>query len=428
MSTAPEQLSTRDRPTGPPGEVGQKKVALPSLTGLRFIAALAVFVCHTAALNNTIPPHAPVVPFADAGLAEIYHKIVFNGGFVGVSFFFVLSGFVLAWSTKPTETKRAFLRRRLLKIYPNHLVTFVAAMVVYAAAITPVSQWLPVLTLTQSWSLDPQTRWAVNSPSWSLAAELLFYLSFPFLIKPLRRIAEHRLWAVVGGIFAVMLAIALFNHFAIPTLLPDPTAPAQLPATGPMSATGPQYWFGYFLPVGRLFEFLMGIVLARIVLAGRWPRIRVAPAALLAVAAYTLTIFLPATFVFTVTTVLPLGLLIGALATADVRRDTGFLGRRTWQWLGEVSFAFYMCQGVVLLWGRHLMGGSQHSVPVGILLILGFFVANLAAAAALYHLVERPVMRRWSRASRAKANPRNQAVPVATVGVPPTREPAPNGD
>jgi peptidoglycan/LPS O-acetylase OafA/YrhL len=391
---------------GPPGTARPetRNVALPSLTGLRFIAALAVFVCHTSALHNTIAPFRPVVPFAAADLATIYNKIAFNGGFVGVSFFFVLSGFVLTWSTRPTESKQAFWRRRLLKIYPNHLVTFTVSMILFAAAITPVSQWLATLLLVQSWSLNAPTRWAVNSPSWSLCCELVFYMLFPFIIRPLRRIAENRLWAWVGGLFAAMLAVALINYLAIPSLIHDPLATSSnTPATGPTSATGPQYWFGYFLPPARLFEFVLGIVLARIVLAGRWVRFGVTPAAALTVTAYVLTIFLPAVFVFNVATVLPLGLLICAVAAADIRGVGQGLRSRTWQWLGEVSFAFYMCQGIVLLWGRKAMNGSQYSVLIGIALLLGFFVANMVAAAFLYTCVERPIMRKWSRRSPALA-------------------------
>jgi peptidoglycan/LPS O-acetylase OafA/YrhL len=409
--------STPADPVGHAQAPPSRPVSLPSLTGLRFLAALAVFVCHTAATSNLIPPFTPVVPFTNQHLDAVYNQVAFNGGFVGVSFFYVLSGFVLTWSTKEGERARSFWRRRVLKIYPNHFVTFVVCMVLFGWAITPAAQWVPNLLLVQAWSPDAATRGAVNSPSWSLCCELLFYVLFPFLIKPLRRIAENRLWFWAGGLFLVMLAIALFNKFAVPSLLPDPTVTGPLPSTGPGSATGPQYWIGYFLPVSRLFEFLLGVVAARIVLAGKWPRaIRVLPAAVLLAAAYALSVFLSAPFTFDVTTVIPIVLLIGAVAASDVGGRSRVFNTRGWIWLGEISFAFYLCQGITLLWARYAMGGAQYGVVPGILLLLALFVATLITAALLHRYVEAPIMRKWSRSSRSRSVPGNPAVPAASMG------------
>jgi hypothetical protein len=63
---------------------------LPSLTGLRIFGSLAVVLCHVG--NG----------FANARsltVAEAY-------GYAGVSFFFMLSGFVLAWSDTPQTVRR----------------------------------------------------------------------------------------------------------------------------------------------------------------------------------------------------------------------------------------------------------------------------------------------------------------------------------
>ncbi|WP_405505775.1 acyltransferase family protein [Streptomyces cyaneofuscatus] len=65
---------------------------LPSLTGLRFFAALLVFFFHTSLSNSPIPPNDPINPFGDEGIATAYEKALLNTGYIGVSFFFVLSG------------------------------------------------------------------------------------------------------------------------------------------------------------------------------------------------------------------------------------------------------------------------------------------------------------------------------------------------
>jgi peptidoglycan/LPS O-acetylase OafA/YrhL len=86
------------------------------------------------------------------------------------------------------------------------------------------------------------------------------------------------------------------------------------------------------------------------------------------------------------------------------------------QWLGEVSFGFYLCQGIVIFYGRILIGNYKYfSIPVSIGILLGLLVTTLVAGWLLYTFVERPMMRRWSR-SRKQASPgraRAQAAPTA---------------
>ncbi|MFF3150535.1 acyltransferase family protein [Streptomyces sp. NPDC057927] len=91
---------------------------LPSLTGLRWVAALLVFCLHTRNLGyfNGQARH-----FADWG---------FGAGSTGVSFFFLLSGFVLGWSARSDDRPTAFWRRRFARLYPVHLVTACIAVFV----------------------------------------------------------------------------------------------------------------------------------------------------------------------------------------------------------------------------------------------------------------------------------------------------------
>src|SRR3712207_2880383 len=89
------------------------RVALPSLTGMRFVAAFMVFCGHAMAENL----------FGDDSVNRALVNPALAGSFTGVSFFFVLSGFVLTWSARDDDTKRRFWRRRFWRIYPVHLVT-----------------------------------------------------------------------------------------------------------------------------------------------------------------------------------------------------------------------------------------------------------------------------------------------------------------
>ena len=91
---------------------------LPTLTGMRFIAAAMVFLFH-ANLEGL---------FASPEAGGTFNAIASQGGWTGVGFFFILSGFVLTWAARPGDSTPRFWRRRFFKIYPNHLVTFIAAL------------------------------------------------------------------------------------------------------------------------------------------------------------------------------------------------------------------------------------------------------------------------------------------------------------
>jgi peptidoglycan/LPS O-acetylase OafA/YrhL len=372
---------------------GATKTRLPSLTGLRFVAALSVFLFHTAALGSPLPPHGPLNPFADPEIAMGYWNVLAMGGYVGVSFFFVLSGFVLVWSSTPGERTSAFLRRRLLKIFPTHLVTAAIALVLFAAATTPVSTWVLNGLLVHPFAVDPTVHDSLNIPSWSLGSELLFYVVvFPLLIGVVRKIADSRLLAWAGVMIAGIVAVAVVNDLFIPTWMPEPASP------GP--ATGNQFWFGYVFPVARMFEFVLGMVIARLVLSGRWPRVPITPAAVLLLATCAVPYLvpgLPYVYQFTALTAVPIALLIGSAAAADRAGRWTLVGTRAVEWLGERSFGFYMAQGIVLFYGRTLVDG-QYSTPVAIVVVIGFLAANVLAGWMLYAFVERPIMRRWSRA------------------------------
>lgn len=380
---------------------------LPSLTGLRFAAALFVFLYHTSLTLGPVPPHGPINPFADSGLNHAYAYVLNKGGYVGVSFFFVLSGFVLSWSARPGEGALAFIRRRLVKIYPTHVATWIIAMILFAAAVTPVASWLPNLLLLHAFSSEPATFTSVNPPSWSLSCELLFYLMFPLLIRPIRRIAESRLWFWAGAVVLGMLGVVLITQFVVPSVPDSGFIPG---------ISMKQFWSGYFFPPSRVFEFILGMLLARLVASGRFPRIGVAPAAGLLVLGYAGAPLLPHVYGFSLATVIPIALLIGAAAVADTDGRATFLGSRPMQWLGERSFGFYMSQGIVLLYGRALVGDNeQYSTPVAIAVLVGFLVANLLAGWMLYSWVERPVMDRWGR----------RQAPHAPAGAPSTPDPVP---
>lgn len=386
-------------PTARSGDSSQAISRLPSLTGLRFIAALCIFIVHSTLMNSPLSPREQVSLYSDRGFAQWLSDLFVPMGFICLSFFFVLSGFVLNWSITPGERATAIWRRRLLKVFPNHIVTWALAMILFAAAFTPWYSWLPNLFLVHTWSSDPLVQSGVNMPAWSLCAELLFYMLFPFLIAPIRRIAENRLWWWAGAMVAGIVVINLVTVFFIP-------GTPKLPLLD-ISLT--QMWFSYKFPPVRMFEFVLGMILARIVLAGRWPRIPALVVVLLTAIGWAVASFVPLPWSFSLVSIVPNAVVICAAAATDVRGVHTVLASRPMVWLGNISFAFFLTQAVVVFYGRTLVTGT-YDYFTATALWLAIFVVNILVGWLLFKFVENPIMRRWAR-SRKRA-PDVVAVPT----------------
>ncbi|MGZ6791878.1 MAG: acyltransferase family protein, partial [Mycobacteriales bacterium] len=139
MGTATEQRV----PPAPPLPVPR----LDALTGLRALAAGLVFFHHT--FSPSIVPGS-LVRLPGTG----WLRSLADTGVTGVTFFFVLSGFVLAWSWDDTRTTAGFYARRFARVWPLHAVVLVLATVAVLPLLgrpgAPVAGTLAALALVQS--------------------------------------------------------------------------------------------------------------------------------------------------------------------------------------------------------------------------------------------------------------------------------------
>lgn len=345
---------------------------LPSLTGLRFVAALAVFGFHLNALG-----------LFRGGPAESAMGLLFGPGAIGVSFFFVLSGFVLTWSARPGQPATSIWRRRYAKIFPNHVVAWFVALfglaVLGSHEISAVSVVLGALLL-QAWVPMQSVFFAVNTPAWSLSCEAAFYFAFPWLIRWLSRVS--RLWWLASALAVAVVLVPVVAMLFPPTV---------------------EYWFVYVFPATRILEFALGMVMARIVLSGQWIGLGMLPATALFLVAYFGSAYLPGTFGYVAATVVPLALLIPAVAVADIDGTFSPWRSRPFVWLGEVSFAFYLVHHFVI---RTIAEGLSELnvtrlpafVPAALMLAV-----SLVAAWLLFRFVEQPVFRLLTRKRQSQA-------------------------
>lgn len=140
---------------------------IKSLTSLRFFFALAVFLHHYS----------------------VKGAVIFENGFIGVSFFFILSGFILSYSYKDrlfsgNISKWDFYVARFARIYPLHLLTFLMfiTLLVYNNNLPDWKVLFSNLFLFQSWIPFKHYYFSVNEPSWSISCEAFFYAVFPALL------------------------------------------------------------------------------------------------------------------------------------------------------------------------------------------------------------------------------------------------------
>jgi peptidoglycan/LPS O-acetylase OafA/YrhL len=370
------------------GRVSGERVRLDSLTALRFAAALSVFVFHIFVYVWFTGGDLEQDPVGTLGLRL---------ALAGVSFFFLLSGFVLTWSAREGDTPRAFLRRRLAKIYPNHALTWAVALalLLWTGQQVGALRALSTLLLVEAWIPDPQVQSGVNPVSWSLACELFFYLCFPYLHRLIARIRPERLWYWAAGCFAAIALVPLLVMAVTP-------AEPKLPGSG---ATLLQTWLTYNFPPVRLLEFVLGIVLARIVITGRWYPKRFRHALIAIPLGFAAAVQVVFPYLVTAILVVPLALLVLAAAHADITGSRG-LRRRSWIWLGDISFAFYMTHLLVILYLHRLVDPEGNaSVAADIGYTASYLVIAVLMSWLLYRVVERPVMRRWgsSRGRRTAA-------------------------
>ncbi len=350
---------------------------IEALTPLRFVAAAAVLVHHLV-----------FVPRVAAA---------------GVSFFFVLSGFVLTWSYGSHTGAGTFYGRRFARLFPLHLLTWVGAVVLLAVTgpAQPAVGLAAALLLVQAWVPDQQVFFAANGPSWSLSCEAFFYAVLPMVVRPVCRLRPTAL-ATVG--LVVLSALAAGNQYG-----------AHLsPAAG--------FWFRYTFPPYRLLEFLLGVLLAAAMLRG----LRVAVPPVLAVGAFLAAMWAsahvsswhPHGVPVPVGLSVQLGMLlvVGSVTTACLEGRTRLLEHPLAVRLGDWSFALYISHLVALhvllarlgdpgdkYWGRSHPG--QAAV---------FAVVAVAIAGVLHVAVERPANHRLrTLLARRRPVPAGRQVPVA---------------
>lgn len=351
---------------------------LDSLTGLRWFAAFAVFLHHV----QNVGPILPLSP-------------VLTYGTYGVTFFFVLSGFVLTWSSRPSTGAPTFYWRRFSRIYPAHFVALLIAIpVFYSFTPDPAQSWIkPVsvgilllsIPLVQAWWTNTTVELSGNPAAWTLTCEFFFYALHPWIMKPFRRLTAPGALVVAAAVFLLEVA---YREGTI-----------RMPGS----------WLVHTAqPIVQLPAFIIGMCLAVAMRRG-W-RVSLHPV-FAYLAAGALVLFLAITLVHPIDNwfarktyllspelmVLVCAAMVVTVATRDIDGKRSVLRRLFWVRLGEWSFCFYLVHATFIYLARGLFGLQTHGW-FNLLWWAAMLVISLIATAALHYLVEKPVeagLRSW---------------------------------
>jgi peptidoglycan/LPS O-acetylase OafA/YrhL len=190
---------------------------MPALDGLRGLAVMVV-VWHNVAGVASVTPRT---------LAGKLYFIPAAGGWVGVTLFFALSGFLITGILMDMRgTTKAWLRfteRRALRIFPLYFVTLLVAFLLLPT-VGMLPSWLVMDREHQFWYWTYLVNWTEPfgrggpgfSHFWSLAVEEQFYLLWPLLVLTVR--SRHVAFVCAGLVVTALVARFVLQSTLEPAL------------------------------------------------------------------------------------------------------------------------------------------------------------------------------------------------------------------
>ena len=324
---------------------------------------------------------------------------VVNAGYASVSYFILLSGFVMAYNYG--ERARAgqfdiwrYYKARFTRLYPIYLLSLILAWRMIPqewVAHTHFMFWLGMVLaplLLQGWV--PEIATFLNTPAWTMSAESFYYLIFPWMAKWKKpeRIGPH-----LGKLFGVwMLGLVPGTLYIL--FRPDGIAHPDRFSYGP--------WLQAlkYTPLPHLASFTFGVLLAELdEVIGRSSRLRL----ILGIFGFGALFCVLASGVFPYA-LLHDGLLMPLfgcmiLGLAGNNPLAYVVGSKPLVFVGEASYCLYLLHFNMwnLIHDSHVLdklGLARFDPWISYALLIGMALVAL-------HLIEKPVqkkLRQWMHA------------------------------
>jgi peptidoglycan/LPS O-acetylase OafA/YrhL len=382
---------------GPDGDIASihSDRRLPALTGLRILAAIAVYFNHIG------PP---------AGSPKALYCFLY-AGYCGVTIFFVLSGFVLAYNYfegmrhASLVSTYDFLVARFARVYPLYLIVLLFIVLTWHANGISVDGWWRNAIGIQAWHPEVTKAFSFDSPAWSVSVEFFLYACFPILIPLIARLRTPRSMLITAVVVAAVIA-GLAAWFVA-------AGKGNLSFLDPSSA---HRWL-YRTPLTRLGDFTLGILAARLFLTvgHRERAIRIGRILTpLAIVAIIVFMAWPAMFLtawsWDAAYSIPAACLLFGLAVAPKTLPARLLALSPMVLLGEASYAFYLIHEPALgFFGA--AGWQTDASPTRFVYEAFVLGAILAFAVGLHVTIELPARRFLRRALSIRPGAPLRSVP-----------------
>lgn len=334
---------------------------IDTLTSLRFLAIFFIFLSHLSYFTQY------------ENLKPIFDNYFYEGYF-GVTFFFLLSGFVLCYNyyNRITDIKfdkvLLFAKRRLARIYPIHVITFVISLpLLYKDIIKyPIKNLVNAIlniTLLQSFIPNQEVYFSFNSVSWNLSSLILFYLMFPVILVLIKKITKDGC-CYISILVAIILITLEFVFISI------------------FKSSNYIHWLFYISPFFRLIDSSIGMLLAVMYIKNKNKKMKSSIINIFEILSLVILIIALINFKH-INQVYRYGIyyipflsLIIYVYAFQKGVISQILKNKIFVYLGTISFSFYMIHQLVLRYVVHV--SFLKGYPV-IIAILSFFISLIGA-------------------------------------------------
>lgn len=341
---------------------------ISQITFTRFIAAMAIVISH---FNK------------DLFLYKIrFISDIFLRANVGVSYFFILSGFIMivAYHRKEKIGYLDFYRNRVARIYPLYIV---GLLLYFFTRYSDVSFYKTFLYLFGIQSWIPGKALILNFPGWSISVEFLFYLIFPWLYNYLYSKGNKSIWIIA---VLIWIGTQVFSNLYI-------NSPAY---KGPHTES---HEFSHYFPLWHINEFLIGNIAGLLFVKNRKEKNYDLAVVVFFIAIILSLIFIPLNFHNGLMAVFFVPVIY--LISCNNGLITKFFAIKPLEFLGEISYAIYIIHIPVLYIIRSVLW-DYFQISESNTLFWIYMPVLMIVSAGFYQFIEKPMRDYLRKASFLK--------------------------
>ncbi|WP_026519135.1 acyltransferase family protein [Butyrivibrio sp. FCS006] len=292
---------------------------------------------------------------------------------LGVSIFYVMSGFLMTYRYENVELVESFKNnlcfslKKIKKLYPLHIITMILVILIHLASVLgggiSIGEIIALLvqialnvTLLQTWVPNSSFNVSLNGVAWYLSVTLFLYFMFPWIKKVIEQTTIIKLSIICGIILCLEIVTCILFIFVY-------------------GIDSPVYvWFMYCFPVFRMGDFFIGCVLKRLFFESNVRSIGMLEATIFEVLAVVITVFVfhwleiePDSIVLQAlhnrtTIYIPLALIWVLLFAASKGLITTVLSNKLMVFIGNISAYAFLIHYVITTFTSRLLSYLNVSV------------------------------------------------------------------